>query len=65
MKYSVAALLAVASTATAHYTLPALTVKGVKTDPWAYVRKTTNYQSNGTTSAIHHLLDLSRTNSFT
>ena len=47
MKYSLAALLAVASTASAHYTLPELTVKGVKTGQWAYVRKTANYQSNG------------------
>ncbi|EDU50404.1 fungal cellulose binding domain containing protein [Pyrenophora tritici-repentis] len=47
MKYSLAALLAVASTASAHYTLPELTVKGVKTGQWAYVRKTSNYQSNG------------------
>jgi len=54
MKYTLAALLAVASTASAHYTLPQLTVKGVKTGEWTYVRKTTNYQTNGTPSALYY-----------
>jgi len=53
MKYTLAALLAVASTASAHYTLPQLTVKGVKTGEWTYVRKTTNYQTNGMPSALY------------
>jgi hypothetical protein len=48
MKCIIAVLLAVASTASAHYTFPELTVKGQKTGLWTYVRKTTNYQSNGT-----------------
>jgi len=40
-----AALLA--STASAHYTFPALIANGQTTTAWQYVRKTTNYQSNG------------------
>jgi hypothetical protein len=47
MKSIIIALLAVASTASAHYTFPELTVKGQKTGQWSYVRKTANYQSNG------------------
>jgi len=39
-----AALLASAS---AHYTFPALIANGQTTSQWQYVRKTTNYQSNG------------------
>jgi len=41
------ALLAVAATASAHYTFPALIADGTTTGAWQYVRKTTNYQSNG------------------
>jgi hypothetical protein len=48
MKYIFAALLAVASTASAHYTFPELVVGSTKTGQWNYVRKTANYQSNGT-----------------
>jgi hypothetical protein len=48
MKYAFAALLAVASTASAHYTFPELVVGSTKTGQWNYVRKTANYQSNGT-----------------
>ena len=48
MKSIITALLAVASIASAHYTFPELTVKGEKTGLWTYVRKTANYQSNGT-----------------
>ena len=58
MKCSVlTTLLAVASTASAHYTFPELVVKGQKTGLWQYVRKTANYQSNGTppnTYPSHH-----------
>ncbi|KAF2270945.1 hypothetical protein CC78DRAFT_549957 [Lojkania enalia] len=45
MKFLLAALLA--STAAAHYTFPQLIAKGSPTGAWKYVRKTTNYQSNG------------------
>ena len=41
------ALLTVAATASAHYTFPALVAGGTTTGQWQYVRKTTNYQSNG------------------
>jgi hypothetical protein len=41
------ALLAAAATASAHYTFPALIAGGTTTGQWQYVRKTTNYQSNG------------------
>jgi hypothetical protein len=47
MKYAFAALLAVASTTSAHYTFPELVVGSTKTGQWNYVRKTANYQSNG------------------
>ncbi|KAF2677927.1 lytic polysaccharide monooxygenase [Lentithecium fluviatile CBS 122367] len=40
-------LLAAAATASAHYTFPALVAGGTTTGQWQYVRKTTNYQSNG------------------
>ncbi|ORX92496.1 glycoside hydrolase [Clohesyomyces aquaticus] len=36
-----------AATASAHYTFPALVANGATTQQWQYVRKTTNYQSNG------------------
>lgn len=48
MKTAFISLLAVASTASAHYTFPELTVAGKGTGQWSYVRKTANYQSNGT-----------------
>ena len=44
---SVAALALLASAASAHYTFPALIANGVTTNDWEYVRKTTNFQSNG------------------
>jgi hypothetical protein len=45
MQFLVASLLA--ATASAHYTFPALIAGGVTTPQWQYVRKTSNYQSNG------------------
>ena len=45
MKAFLVALLATATTA--HYTFPALIAGGAATTQWEYVRKTTNYQSNG------------------
>lgn len=45
MKFLLASLLA--ATATAHYTFPELIAGSTKTGAWQYVRKTTNYQSNG------------------
>ena len=45
MKFLLTALLAV--TASAHYTFPALIAGGSSTSDWQYVRKTTNFQSNG------------------
>jgi hypothetical protein len=47
MKSAILSLLAVASTASAHYTFPQLIAGGKTTSLWEYVRKTTNYQSNG------------------
>ncbi|KAI1383917.1 glycoside hydrolase family 61 protein [Hypoxylon trugodes] len=44
---AVAALLALVSAVQAHYTFPALIAGSSATDKWEYVRKTTNYQSNG------------------
>lgn len=61
MKSIITALLAVASTASAHYTFPELTVKGEKTGLWTYVRKTANYQSNGTLTCFPPLLSLTST----
>ncbi|KAI1845539.1 hypothetical protein JX265_011648 [Neoarthrinium moseri] len=40
-------LLTLASAVQAHYTFPALVAGGSSTSKWQYVRKTTNYQSNG------------------
>jgi hypothetical protein len=48
MKSFFVALVAIASTATAHYTFPELIVGSTHTGQWNYVRKTANYQSNGT-----------------
>jgi hypothetical protein len=39
--------LLLAASATAHYTFPNLIASGAATTDWKYVRKTTNYQSNG------------------
>lgn len=47
MKAAFFSLLAAASTASAHYTFPELVVGSTHTGQWNYVRKTTNYQSNG------------------
>ncbi|KAL5115959.1 hypothetical protein ACEQ8H_006181 [Pleosporales sp. CAS-2024a] len=47
MKAAIFSLVAAASTASAHYTFPALFVGSNVTQAWEYVRKTTNYQSNG------------------
>jgi len=60
MKSLFVSLLAIASTASAHYTFPELIVGGETTGLWTYVRKTANFQSNGT-FAIHirmHNLEL-------
>jgi hypothetical protein len=48
MRSAILSLVALASTASAHYTFPELVVNGKATGQWTYVRKTTNYQSNGT-----------------
>ena len=55
MKSVLVSLLAVASTACAHYTFPELVVAGQKTGLWSYVRKTANYQSNGTIQTVSKL----------
>lgn len=47
MKSSILSLAAIAGSASAHYTFPALTAGSTTTSQWQYVRKTTNYQSNG------------------
>jgi hypothetical protein len=47
MKSAILSLLAIASTASAHYTFPELIANGKSTGMWSSVRKTTNYQSNG------------------
>ncbi|KAF1964828.1 hypothetical protein BU23DRAFT_585385 [Bimuria novae-zelandiae CBS 107.79] len=39
--------LLLGATASAHYTFPALVAGGSATPAWQYVRKTSNYQSNG------------------
>ncbi|KAI1465365.1 glycoside hydrolase family 61 protein [Daldinia caldariorum] len=44
---AVAAILALVAAVEAHYTFPALIANGAATNKWEYVRKTTNYQSNG------------------
>ncbi|TGJ83732.1 hypothetical protein E0Z10_g5020 [Xylaria hypoxylon] len=48
-----AALVALASLAQAHYTFPALIAGGGATNKWEYVRKTTNYQSNGPVTDVN------------
>ncbi|KAH9848011.1 glycoside hydrolase family 61 protein [Lenzites betulinus] len=45
MLQTVVVLVALASSAFAHYTFPSLIVDGVKTAPWVNVRKTNNYYS--------------------
>ncbi|KAI0121172.1 fungal cellulose binding domain-containing protein [Xylariales sp. AK1849] len=44
---TISALLALVSAVQAHYTFPALIAGSSVTTNWEYVRKTTNYQSNG------------------
>lgn len=56
MKSVFVSLLAVASTASAHYTFPELVVGGQKTGLWSYVRKAANFQSNGETFVRNTLL---------
>ncbi|KAF2867997.1 fungal cellulose binding domain-containing protein [Massariosphaeria phaeospora] len=51
MKFLLPAAL-LAATASAHYTFPSLIAKGQTTPAWQYVRKTTNYQSNGPVTDI-------------
>ncbi|KAK1483466.1 fungal cellulose binding domain-containing protein [Colletotrichum cuscutae] len=46
MKFS-AAVLVLASLASAHYVFPSVTYNGKTTNDWEVVRKTTNFQSNG------------------
>ena len=52
MKSIFVSLLAVASTASAHYTFPELIVGSQKTGLWSYVRKAANFQSNGKSPAL-------------
>jgi hypothetical protein len=40
-------LLALASSAAAHYTFPELVINGRGTGQWTHVRKTANFQTNG------------------
>ncbi|KAF2972268.1 hypothetical protein GQX73_g1305 [Xylaria multiplex] len=47
------AIVALASLAQAHYTFPALIAGGGATGKWEYVRKTTNYQSNGPVPSVN------------
>lgn len=42
-----------AASASAHYTFPALIVNGQSTGLWQYVRKTTNFQSNGPVTDVN------------
>ncbi|KAK7977944.1 hypothetical protein PG988_005434 [Apiospora saccharicola] len=44
---SFTALTMLVSAVSAHYTFPALIANGKTTNDWEYVRKTTNFQSNG------------------
>lgn len=48
MKSLILSLVTLASTASAHYTFPELIAGGKGTGQWVNVRKTANYQSNGT-----------------
>ncbi|KAK7753045.1 hypothetical protein SLS62_004995 [Diatrype stigma] len=48
-----AAFLALAAAVNAHYTFPALIADGKTTADWEYVRKTTNYQSNGPVTDVN------------
>ncbi|KAF2476502.1 uncharacterized protein BDR25DRAFT_375416 [Lindgomyces ingoldianus] len=47
MKFLLPSLALLSATTSAHYTFPALIANGATTSSWQYVRKTTNYQSNG------------------
>ncbi|KAK6860788.1 fungal cellulose binding domain-containing protein [Apiospora arundinis] len=47
MKAVAVILLALASAVHGHYKFPRLIANGATTQDWQYVRKTTNYQSNG------------------
>ncbi|KAL6702691.1 hypothetical protein ACN47E_001238 [Coniothyrium glycines] len=53
MKSILLSLVAIASTASAHYTFPELIASGKSTGQWTYVRKTANYQSNGPTTDVN------------
>ncbi|OTB02943.1 glycoside hydrolase family 61 protein [Hypoxylon sp. CI-4A] len=44
---AVTAFLSLVAAVQAHYTFPALIAGSASTNKWEYVRKTTNYQSNG------------------
>jgi hypothetical protein len=48
--------LFLAATAQAHYTFPQLVAGGAATGAWQYVRKTTNYQSNGPVTDVRYSL---------
>lgn len=50
---SLLSLLALAASVSAHYTFPALIAGSQTTSPWTYVRKTTNYQSNGPVTDVN------------
>ncbi|KAI0593661.1 fungal cellulose binding domain-containing protein [Biscogniauxia sp. FL1348] len=52
MKIAIA-ILALSSAIQAHYTFPALVANGAATNKWEYVRKTTNYQSNGPVTDVN------------
>jgi hypothetical protein len=54
MKFLGALFLATA--AQAHYTFPQLVAGGSATGAWQYVRKTTNYQSNGPVTDVRYPL---------
>jgi hypothetical protein len=46
-------LSALTAAVSAHYTFPALVANGQMTADWEYVRKTTNYQSNGPVTDVN------------
>ncbi|KAH7079233.1 fungal cellulose binding domain-containing protein [Paraphoma chrysanthemicola] len=52
MKSALLSLLAIASTASAHYTFPELIVGGQGTGAWKYVRTTANHYSNGPVTSV-------------
>ncbi|KAH6679158.1 fungal cellulose binding domain-containing protein [Halenospora varia] len=55
MKCSIASLFALAASAQAHYTFPALIAGTTKTSEWQYVRQWTGYVSNGPVTDVTKL----------